>query len=84
MAAAAPASPDSKFKRDGFILSSTGPLTKSYKLDTKKLGQGTYGSVCKAQHIATGQIRAVKTISKAQVRCKEVVPHAPAAGPRPA
>mmetsp|Transcript_16402 Transcript_16402/g.39361 ORF Transcript_16402/g.39361 Transcript_16402/m.39361 type:complete len:513 (+) Transcript_16402:223-1761(+) len=56
------------FSRSNFILSNSGILTNVYDLETKKLGQGTYGSVCKAVNKATGAIRAVKTISKCQVK----------------
>ena len=39
-----------------------------YQLDKKKLGEGSYGSVCKATNISTKAIRAVKTISKSQMK----------------
>ncbi|XP_026189817.1 calcium-dependent protein kinase 2 [Cyclospora cayetanensis] len=57
-----------KFKREGFILSFAGPLTDSYDVEPRKLGQGTYGSVCRAVNKATKTVRAVKTISKSKVR----------------
>lgn len=57
-----------KFKREGFILSFTGPLTDSYDVEPRKLGQGTYGSVCRAVNKSTKTVRAVKTISKSKVR----------------
>ncbi|PHJ21601.1 calcium-dependent protein [Cystoisospora suis] len=57
-----------KFRREGFILSYNGPLTEYYDVETKKLGQGTYGSVCRAVNKATKNVRAVKTIGKAKVK----------------
>ncbi|KEP65149.1 UNVERIFIED_CONTAM: calcium-dependent protein kinase CDPK2B [Hammondia hammondi] len=65
-----PASPTNagKFRREGFILSYSGPLTDYYDVETKKLGQGTYGSVCRAVNKATKNVRAVKTIPKAKVK----------------
>ncbi|CDJ52162.1 CAM kinase, CDPK family, putative [Eimeria brunetti] len=57
-----------KFKREGFILSFVGPLTDSYDVEPRKLGQGTYGSVCRAVNKSTKTVRAVKTISKSKVR----------------
>jgi len=68
MAAATKEDAKVNFKRDAFIISSSGPLTKFYDLEQKKLGQGTYGSVCKGVNKSTGAIRAIKTISKAQVK----------------
>lgn len=57
-----------KFKREGFILSFAGPLTDAYDVEPRKLGQGTYGSVCRAVNKSTKTVRAVKTISKSKVR----------------
>merc|ERR1712190_118666 len=37
-------------------------------MDKKKLGEGSYGTVCKARNKSTSAIRAVKTISKAQMK----------------
>eukprot|EP00922_Rhytidocystis_sp_ex-Travisia-forbesii_P001019 GHVS01001448.1.p1 GENE.GHVS01001448.1~~GHVS01001448.1.p1 ORF type:complete len:666 (+),score=103.33 GHVS01001448.1:59-2056(+) len=59
---------DSGINRSNFILEHSGVLTSFYTLDQKKLGQGTYGSVCKGRNKDTGQIRAIKTISKSQVK----------------
>lgn len=58
----------SQINRSNFILEHSGVLTSFYTLDQKKLGQGTYGSVCKGRNKDTGQIRAIKTISKSQVK----------------
>nr|AZL94753.1 calcium-dependent protein kinase [Nephromyces sp. MMRI] len=43
-------------------------LTDDYTLDDKKLGQGTYGSVCAGKNNGTGMMRAIKTISKEHVK----------------
>ncbi|CAL1142820.1 unnamed protein product [Cladocopium goreaui] len=51
-----------------FIIENTGKITDYYQLDKKKLGEGSYGSVCKANNISTKAIRAVKTISKSQMK----------------
>merc|ERR1719359_558869 len=37
-------------------------------MDKKKLGEGSYGSVCKAKNKSTQANRAVKSISKAQMK----------------
>eukprot|EP00921_Rhytidocystis_pertsovi_P015571 GHVQ01024763.1.p1 GENE.GHVQ01024763.1~~GHVQ01024763.1.p1 ORF type:complete len:591 (-),score=80.89 GHVQ01024763.1:886-2658(-) len=63
-----PTAKDSAINRSNFILEHSGVLTSFYTLDQKKLGQGTYGSVCKGRSKDTGQVRAVKTISKSQVK----------------
>jgi len=39
-----------------------------YDMDKKKLGEGSYGSVCKAKHKALNVKRAIKTIPKAQMK----------------
>mmetsp|Transcript_49020 Transcript_49020/g.116631 ORF Transcript_49020/g.116631 Transcript_49020/m.116631 type:complete len:509 (+) Transcript_49020:143-1669(+) len=51
-----------------FVIDSTGKITDHYDLEKKKLGEGSYGSVCKAKNKATGSLRACKTISKAQMK----------------
>ncbi|CAE8679335.1 unnamed protein product [Polarella glacialis] len=51
-----------------FIIDNTGKITEHYEMDKKKLGEGSYGSVCKAKNISTKAIRAVKTIPKAQMK----------------
>eukprot|EP00922_Rhytidocystis_sp_ex-Travisia-forbesii_P049190 GHVS01073259.1.p1 GENE.GHVS01073259.1~~GHVS01073259.1.p1 ORF type:complete len:657 (-),score=105.06 GHVS01073259.1:698-2668(-) len=57
-----------KFRREGFILSYSGPLTDYYEVEQKKLGQGTYGSVCRAINRSTKSVKAVKTIAKSKVK----------------
>jgi calcium-dependent protein kinase len=59
------------FAPSQFILDKPGRIQDSYTLDKKKLGEGTYGSVCKGTHKATGAIRAVKTIAKGKMRSVE-------------
>ncbi|OXB71523.1 UNVERIFIED_CONTAM: hypothetical protein H355_013447, partial [Colinus virginianus] len=51
-----------------FILENVGVLTDFYDVDSGTLGQGSYGSVAKARKKDTGQMRAIKTISKSQVK----------------
>jgi calcium-dependent protein kinase len=51
-----------------FIMDNTGKITEFYDMEKKKLGEGSYGSVCKGKQKATGAIRAVKTISKSQMK----------------
>eukprot|EP00919_Chromeraceae_sp_WS-2016_P010282 GHVR01024136.1.p1 GENE.GHVR01024136.1~~GHVR01024136.1.p1 ORF type:complete len:478 (+),score=95.70 GHVR01024136.1:115-1548(+) len=58
----------SVFKREGFIISSTGDIDKYYDRESKSIGTGSYGSVCKATNKSTGAVRAIKKISKAQVK----------------
>ncbi|PFH36004.1 calcium-dependent protein kinase CDPK2A [Besnoitia besnoiti] len=67
-AAAAPRDKSGGIDRSKFILENAGVLTDFYDLDSSTLGQGTYGSVSKARKKDTGQMRAVKTISKSQVK----------------
>jgi len=51
-----------------FIIDNPGKIMDSYDLDKKKLGEGSYGSVCKAKDKRTAALRAVKTISKSQMK----------------
>eukprot|EP00811_Abedinium_folium_P028718 NODE_4469_length_1887_cov_20.710227.p1 GENE.NODE_4469_length_1887_cov_20.710227~~NODE_4469_length_1887_cov_20.710227.p1 ORF type:complete len:510 (-),score=122.71 NODE_4469_length_1887_cov_20.710227:306-1835(-) len=51
-----------------FIQDNTGKITDFYDIDKKKLGEGSYGSVCKATSKSTRASRAVKSISKAQMK----------------
>lgn len=51
-----------------FIIDNPGKILDHYDMDKKKLGEGSYGSVCKAKNKATGSVRAVKSISKAQMK----------------
>eukprot|EP00449_Zooxanthella_nutricula_P026940 CAMPEP_0198540216 /NCGR_PEP_ID=MMETSP1462-20131121/52156_1 /TAXON_ID=1333877 /ORGANISM="Brandtodinium nutriculum, Strain RCC3387" /LENGTH=86 /DNA_ID=CAMNT_0044270307 /DNA_START=78 /DNA_END=335 /DNA_ORIENTATION=+ len=44
-----------------FILDNRGKIIDHYDMDKKKLGEGSYGSVCKARHKSTKMKRAVKT-----------------------
>jgi len=61
-----------KSRNDRFITDNTGKkITEYYDLDKKKLGEGSYGSVCKAKNKSTQTIRAIKTIAKAQMKNTE-------------
>lgn len=60
-------------KEDGighamFIMDNTGKIQDAYDMEKKKLGEGSYGSVCKAKSKSTGAVRAIKNISKAQMK----------------
>jgi len=52
----------------GFIIDNPGKITEFYDIDKKKLGEGSYGAVSKCTNKATGVTRAVKSISKAQMK----------------
>jgi calcium-dependent protein kinase len=51
-----------------FITENTGRISDVYTLQNKKLGKGSYGSVMKGTHRSTGLTRAVKVISKSQMK----------------
>jgi calcium-dependent protein kinase len=51
-----------------FILDNAGKIQEFYDMDKKKLGEGSYGSVSKGKNKATGAVRAVKSISKSQMK----------------
>eukprot|EP00429_Kryptoperidinium_foliaceum_P128488 CAMPEP_0176282956 /NCGR_PEP_ID=MMETSP0121_2-20121125/51067_1 /TAXON_ID=160619 /ORGANISM="Kryptoperidinium foliaceum, Strain CCMP 1326" /LENGTH=495 /DNA_ID=CAMNT_0017623317 /DNA_START=48 /DNA_END=1535 /DNA_ORIENTATION=- len=52
-----------------FILDNQGKkIQDAYDMDKKKLGEGSYGSVCKASNKASKATRAVKTIPKTQMK----------------
>eukprot|EP00913_Durusdinium_trenchii_P028786 g26994.t1 len=54
--------------RAQFIIDNPGKLLDFYDLDKKKLGEGSYGYVCKGKNKATNAIRAVKTIAKGKMK----------------
>jgi calcium-dependent protein kinase len=54
--------------RAQFIIDRSGKILDSYAMDKRKLGEGSYGSVCRATHKATKAVRAIKTIPKAKLR----------------
>jgi len=56
------------FGNTNFILANNGSLTQFYTVEAAKIGQGSYGSVTKGTNKSTGVVRAIKTISKAQVK----------------
>jgi calcium-dependent protein kinase len=51
-----------------FILDNAGKITEFYDIEKKKLGEGSYGTVCKAKNKSTHAVRAVKSISKSQMK----------------
>eukprot|EP00930_Biecheleria_cincta_P015676 TRINITY_DN12996_c0_g1_i1.p1 TRINITY_DN12996_c0_g1~~TRINITY_DN12996_c0_g1_i1.p1 ORF type:complete len:522 (+),score=141.17 TRINITY_DN12996_c0_g1_i1:38-1603(+) len=53
------------------VLESTGRISDSYKIEQKKIGEGSYGSVSICQHKFTNQKRAVKSLGKAQMKDAE-------------
>mmetsp|Transcript_58933 Transcript_58933/g.108010 ORF Transcript_58933/g.108010 Transcript_58933/m.108010 type:complete len:502 (+) Transcript_58933:88-1593(+) len=55
-------------KHAGFIIDNPGKITEFYDIDKKKLGEGSYGAVSKCSNKATGVTRAVKSISKSQMK----------------
>jgi calcium-dependent protein kinase len=56
------------FALQNFIIDNQGKLTDFYDLDKKKLGEGSYGTVCKGTNKSTGAPRAVKSISKEHMK----------------
>lgn len=56
------------FGNENFILSNSGLLSQFYTVEAAKIGQGSYGSVTRGTNKATGAVRAIKTISKSQVK----------------
>merc|ERR1712176_536232 len=55
------------FAHSNFIIDNKGKLQDFYDLDKQKLGEGSFGSVCKGINKSTGATRAVKSISKDQL-----------------
>eukprot|EP00746_Dinoflagellata_sp_MGD_P158868 gnl/MRDRNA2_/MRDRNA2_86576_c0_seq17.p1 gnl/MRDRNA2_/MRDRNA2_86576_c0~~gnl/MRDRNA2_/MRDRNA2_86576_c0_seq17.p1 ORF type:complete len:505 (+),score=116.36 gnl/MRDRNA2_/MRDRNA2_86576_c0_seq17:88-1602(+) len=51
-----------------FIIDNPGKLHEFYDVDKKKMGEGSYGAVSKCTNKSTGVVRAVKSISKAQMK----------------
>mmetsp|Transcript_7809 Transcript_7809/g.21329 ORF Transcript_7809/g.21329 Transcript_7809/m.21329 type:complete len:499 (-) Transcript_7809:50-1546(-) len=56
------------FGHGNFIMDNSGKILESYDLDKRKLGEGSYGSVSKGKCKRTHAIRAVKSISKSQMK----------------
>jgi calcium-dependent protein kinase len=59
---------DGGFGKAQFILDKPGRIQDVYDMETKKLGEGSYGSVSKGVHKATSVVRAIKTIAKTKVK----------------
>jgi len=56
--------PAGAISRSNFIIDNDGKITDHYDMEQKKLGEGAYGSVCRATRKDTKVKRAVKTIKK--------------------
>ncbi|CAK0828672.1 unnamed protein product [Prorocentrum cordatum] len=59
---------DGGFGKAQFILDKPGRIQDVYDMESKKLGEGSYGSVSKGVHKSTAVVRAVKTIAKTKVK----------------
>ena len=55
-----------KFGRELLIADNPKMLTEVYDVEERKIGQGGYGSVSKAVHKSTKQLRAVKTMPRSR------------------
>lgn len=58
------------FSRSGFVLENSvvdEKISNVYNLGKSKIGEGSYGSVCRGIHKKTGEVRAIKTISKSRL-----------------
>jgi len=51
-----------------FILANPAKVHEVYIMEDKKIGEGTYGSVVKGTHQVTKKVRAIKIISKGQMK----------------
>jgi len=56
------------FGKAQFVQDNLARIQDVYSMEKQRLGEGSYGSVCKGTHKATGVVRAIKTIPKAKVR----------------
>lgn len=59
------------FASASLIVDNQGKIQQFYDIDKKKIGEGSYGSVCKARNKATKAMRAIKTINKAALKSPE-------------
>eukprot|EP00440_Ansanella_granifera_P010948 gb/GFBE01011872.1/.p1 GENE.gb/GFBE01011872.1/~~gb/GFBE01011872.1/.p1 ORF type:complete len:500 (+),score=152.57 gb/GFBE01011872.1/:1-1500(+) len=51
-----------------FIIDNPGKILEFYDMEKKKLGEGSYGYVCRGKSKGTGATRAIKTIAKGQMK----------------
>jgi calcium-dependent protein kinase len=59
---------DGAISHSQFIVDQKGRLDDHYKLEKKNIGEGSYGTVSRATHKSGHNVRAVKSISKAQMK----------------
>jgi calcium-dependent protein kinase len=59
---------DGGIGRAQFILDRPGKIQEVYAMEKKRIGEGSYGSVCKGVHKATDVTRAIKTIAKKNMK----------------
>jgi len=56
------------FHVSSFVVDGGGNISEFYEMEKKKLGEGSYGTVCRAKNKTTGVIRACKSMSKGQMK----------------
>lgn len=61
---------DGKLETKNFVVVSSEPITKSYKI-LEKLGAGSFGQVYKVQHRETKQLRALKMVKKTALKYQD-------------
>jgi len=54
--------------QSSLVLNNPGKIRDVYNIEDKKIGEGTYGQVCRGIHKSTKAKRAIKIISKAQMK----------------
>jgi len=54
--------------KECFVVNRDGNIFEDYKIDTKVVGEGTYGVVFKGVDNDTGELRAIKRISREKIR----------------
>lgn len=54
-------------RKETMICKNKEDLEDCYQISKKELGKGSYGTVKKAKHLTSGNVRAVKTIPKSKI-----------------